>query len=87
MIYQGLSVGELMRIISHDIKLKEGKIKIRGTKRTNERILSLGANQMISLQQYLAKNKFKEGLFFAELAKNKTSKDNINNRINICSSS
>ncbi len=32
MVYQGLSVGELMRIEGSDIKLKEGKIKIREPK-------------------------------------------------------
>ena len=81
MVYQGLSVGELMRIESQDIKLKEGKIKIRGTKRTGERILSLNANQMISIQQYLSENKFKEGAVFTELTKQKNSQRNINNRI------
>jgi integrase/recombinase XerD len=81
MVYQGLSVAELMRITAQDIKLKEGKIKIRGTKRTNERILTLNANQMISIQQYLSENKFKEGPVFTELTKTKNSKRNINNRV------
>jgi len=81
MVYQGTSVAELMRITAQDIKLKEGKIKIRGTKRTSERILSLNANQMISIQQYLAENKFKEGALFTELTKTKNSKRNINNRV------
>ena len=81
MVYQGLNVGELIRITSQDIRLKEGKIKIRGTKRTNERILNLNANQMISIQQYLNENKFKEGALLTELTKTKNSKRNINNRI------
>ncbi len=81
MVYQGTSVGELMRITAQDIKLKEGKIKIRGTKRANERMLTLNANQMISIQQYLSENKFKEGALFTELTKTKNSKRNINNRI------
>jgi site-specific recombinase XerD len=81
MVYQGTSVAELMRITAQDIKLKEGKIKIMGTKRTNERILSLNASQMISIQQYLAENKFKEGALFTELTKTKNSKRNINNRV------
>lgn len=81
MVYQGINVAELMRIESRDIKLKEGKIRIKGTKRTNERLLSLHANQMIPLQQYVSENKFKEGPVFTELSKNKTSKRNINNRI------
>lgn len=81
MVYQGVNVGGLMRIESRDIKLKDGKIKIKGTKRTNERLLSLHANQMIPLQEYLNKNNFKEGSVLTELSKNKTSKRNINNRI------
>ncbi len=81
MVYQGASVAELMRIESPDIKLKEGKIKIKGTKRTSERVLTLNANQMISIQQYLAENKFKEGPVFTELTKTKNSKRNINNRV------
>lgn len=43
MVYQGLAVGELERIERKDIKLKEGKIKIRATGRTNERRLDLQA--------------------------------------------
>jgi integrase/recombinase XerD len=81
MVYQGINVSELMRIESRDIKLKEGKIRIKGTKRTNERLLNLHANQMIPLQKYLNENKFKEGPVLTELSKNKTSKRNINNRI------
>jgi len=81
MVYQGVSVGELMRIETGDIKLKEGKIKIKGTKKTNERLLNLNAGQMTELQQYLNENKFKEGCLFTETTKSKTSKRNINNRI------
>jgi len=81
MVYQGTSVAELMRITAQDIGLKEGKIKIKGTKRTNERILNLNANQMLAIQQYILENKFKEGALFTELTKTKNSKRNINNRI------
>ncbi|HEU4607644.1 MAG TPA: tyrosine-type recombinase/integrase, partial [Chitinophagaceae bacterium] len=63
MIYQGVTVGELERIERKDIKLKEGKIKIRGTGRTNERILDLFAGQVIDLQQYLSENRYEEKLF------------------------
>jgi integrase/recombinase XerD len=81
MIYQGLTVGEIMRLQSHHIKLKDGKIFIKGTKRTNERLLDLKAVQITELQNYLTKNKFKEGALFTEQIKKPLSERNINNRI------
>lgn len=81
MVYQGLTVGELMRLQSHHIKLKDGKIFIKGTKRTNERLLNLHASQVTELQQYLQKNKLKEGSLFVEPRKKDVSERNINNRI------
>src|SRR6266540_401282 len=81
LVYQGLTVGELTRIERRDIRLKEGKIRISGTKRTNERILDLNAGQVIELQQYLDKNKWKEGKLFTEGRKKAISEKNINNRL------
>ena len=63
LIYQGVTVGELLRIRAKDIKLNEGKIFIKGTARSNERLLPLHVNQLLSLKQYLDKNKFDELLF------------------------
>jgi integrase/recombinase XerD len=71
LIYQGLAVGELERIERRDIKLKEGKIKIRATGRTNERILNLQAIQAIDLQQYLSENKYEEKLFTGQWISNR----------------
>lgn len=82
MIYQGLAVDEILRIQHHHIKLKEGKIFIPGTKRTNERLLHLHAVQITELQNYLTKNKFKEGALFREEIKQPVSEKNIHNRIN-----
>lgn len=81
MVYQGLTVGEIMRLQSHHIKLKDGKIFIKPTKRTNERLLNLQAVQMNELQSYLNANKFKEGSLFIEPRKKEVSERNINNRI------
>lgn len=81
MVYQGLTVGEIMRMQSHHIKLKEGKIFIKGTKRTNERLLNLHANQIVEMQYYVNENKFKEGALFTEKRKTPVSERNINNRI------
>ena len=81
MVYQGLNVGEIMRLQSHHIKMKDGKIFIKGTKRTNERLLNLQAVQIAELQNYLNANKFKEGALFIEAIKKEVSERNINNRI------
>ena len=81
MVYQAITVGELMRLEATHIKLKDGKILIKGTKRTNERLLDLRAMQITELQNYLKANKFKEGSIFIEARKKETSERNINNRI------
>jgi site-specific recombinase XerD len=81
MIYQGLSVGEIMRLQGHHIKLKDGRIFIKGTKRTNERLLDLKAVQITELQNYLQNSKFKEGALFIEVIRKEVSERNINNRI------
>jgi site-specific recombinase XerD len=65
LIYQGVTVGELLRIRARDIKLNEGKMLIRGTTRSNERLLPLHVNQLLPLKQYLDKNKFADKLFTA----------------------
>jgi len=81
MIYQGLTVEEIMRVQHQHIKLKDGKVFIPGTKRTNERLLHLHAVQITLLQNYLTKNKFREGAIFKEQIKQPISERNINNRI------
>lgn len=81
MVYQGLTVGEIMRLQIHHIKIRDGKIFIKATKRTNERLLNLHAVQMNELQHYLKANKFKEGALFIEPGKKEPSERNINNRI------
>lgn len=81
MVYQGLNVGEIMRLQSHHIKLKDGKIFIKSIKRTNERLLDLKAVQITEIQSYLNANKSKEGRLFIEKVKEPISERNINNRI------
>jgi integrase/recombinase XerD len=76
-----VSFKEACALPSLSPRLKEGKIKIRGTKRTSERLLNLNASQAVALQQYLNENKFKEGKLFTEPRKKQTSVLNINNRI------
>ncbi len=81
LVYQGLTVGEMMRLQSHHIKIKDGTIFIKATKRTGERTLPLQAVQMPALQNYLQANKYKEGALFVEARKKQVSEKNINNRI------
>jgi integrase/recombinase XerD len=81
MVFQALTVGEILKLQSHHIKLQDGKIFIKGTKRSNERLLELKAVQIPEIQAYLQKNKFKEGRLFTEPRKQQVSPVNINNRI------
>jgi len=53
LIYQGLHTNELKNISLDDIDLIKASVKIRGTKRTNERILTLKAEQIGVLMNYL----------------------------------
>lgn len=89
MVYQGVTVGEVMRLQSHHLKLKDGRIFIKGIKRTNERTLDLKAIQVTELQNYLNVNKFKKGSLLIERRKKALpfgedlggAERNINNRI------
>jgi site-specific recombinase XerD len=81
MVYQGLAVKELMKVEAVHLKLKEGKIFIKAMKKSNERLLNLHANQVVELQQYISRNKFKEGFLFIEPVRSDVSERNINNRL------
>lgn len=81
LIYQGITIGELMQIERSHIKLQDAKLLVKGTKRSNERLLDLKAAQMTALQDYLSTNKFKDGSLFMEKVKEPISERNINNRI------
>ena len=81
LIYQGLKVEELIRLESRHIKLGEGRILIKGTKRTNERWLALQAVQMPLLQAYLAANRYKEGALLLQQKKGCNSPQNIANQV------
>ena len=55
MIYQGMNTLELSRLTTNDIKLREGKIFIEGSRRSNERILKLEAHQVLDIMEYQLK--------------------------------
>jgi site-specific recombinase XerD len=52
MIHQGLTTPEVERITLNDLKLKEGKLYIEGSRKSNERTLELKSNQIIELMEY-----------------------------------
>lgn len=52
MINQGLTTDEVNRLTTADIKLKEGKIFIQGTRKSNERELELKSHQIMELMEY-----------------------------------
>ena len=54
-IYQGLTSNELSRLEPSHILLKEGKIKVPGSRRSNSRLLDLKAHQVLDVQEYLDK--------------------------------
>jgi site-specific recombinase XerD len=81
LIYQGLRTDEVMNLEAVHIDLREGKIFIKGARKSNERWLPLQANQALELQQYMQANKFKEGIFLARLTRSNASKRNVCNRV------
>lgn len=72
LIYQGVTTDELHRLKTGHVNLKEGRIRIPGSKRSNGRILHLQAFQILDLQQYLLTVRTKltreqEGQFFLSM--------------------
>lgn len=57
LVFQALTIEELEALEPEHINLREGKIKIIGTERTNERVLKLEASQVFELQEYLNKTR------------------------------
>jgi len=57
MVYQGLNTQELSKLEPGHIKLKEGKIYVPGSRRSNSRILPLAAHQVLELSDYINKTR------------------------------
>lgn len=81
LIYQGITVAELIQLKSHHFRMKDCKVLIKGNRRSNERVLSLHATQVLLLQKYLDSHPFKDGYLFVEPKKTPVSEKNINNRL------
>ncbi|MAS87460.1 MAG: hypothetical protein CMH30_05735 [Micavibrio sp.] len=52
LIWQGLGSREIAKLKVEDLQLREGKIKIKGGRNYNERILPLEATQIMDLMEY-----------------------------------
>lgn len=59
LIYQGVTTGELAKMEPGHVNLEKGKVYIPSTKKSNPRILSLNANQIIPMKTYLEQTRKK----------------------------
>ena len=57
LIYQGLNTVELGRLTIKDLKLREGKLFINGTRKSNERTLKLESHQILDIMEYQLKTR------------------------------
>ena len=81
LVFQGLRTEEIKRVQRKDLQLSEGKIYIRGTKRTNERWLSLQAVQIPAIQSHLQTIKAKAGPILEQENNGHQSAQNVVNQI------
>lgn len=52
LVYQGLNTNDLQNLTIKDVKLREGKIFVKGSRRSNERILKLESHQILDIMEY-----------------------------------
>ncbi len=52
-VYQGVQTAELIRLEVDHVKLREGKIEVPGTKRSDTRFLQLEAHQVLDVYDYV----------------------------------
>ncbi|MBV6474364.1 MAG: Tyrosine recombinase XerC [Saprospiraceae bacterium] len=57
MVYQGLTVYELGTLTEKDMKLREGKVFVAGSRRSEERELTLEAHQILDIMEYQLKTR------------------------------
>ena len=51
--YQGLKTEELAKLELHNIKLREGKVDVPGSRRSNHRLMTLEGHQVLDLYDYV----------------------------------
>lgn len=57
LVYQGLNTNDLQNLTTKDVKLREGKIFVKGSRRSNERTLKLEAHQILDFMEYQLKTR------------------------------
>ncbi len=57
LVYQGLNTNDLQNLIVKDVKLREGKIFIKGSRKSNERTLKLESHQILDFMEYQLKTR------------------------------
>lgn len=57
MVYQGLTVYELATLSEKDMRLREGKVFVAGSRRSEERTLNLEAHQVLDIMEYQLKTR------------------------------
>lgn len=57
LIYQGLTTAEIDKLTENDLQLREGKLFIKGSKKSNERTLELKSHQIMDLMEYQLKTR------------------------------
>ena len=57
LVYQGLNTNDLQSLITKDVKLREGKIFVKGSRRSNERTLKLESHQILDFMEYQLKTR------------------------------
>ena len=79
LIYQALTVRELVNLKITDINLIEANVHIGGSKKNNARTLALKANQILLISDYIREHQ--EQIYLFENKKGQTSTPGQNNRI------
>lgn len=57
LVYQGIRTEELGRLTIKDIKLREGKVDVLGSRNNNGRLLQLEAHQVLDMYDYILKTR------------------------------
>ncbi len=57
LVYQGLNTNDIQSLTIKDVKLREGKIFIKGSRRSNERTLKLESHQILDFMEYQLKTR------------------------------
>lgn len=53
LIYQGIKTEELAKLETHNVKLREGKVEIPGSRKSNYRVMQLESHQVMDMYDYV----------------------------------